>query len=232
MPNDTTVNIDGRWSLDDLATFSAKYNQCYSFIYSISPTVAEQEDILQIYKVYPWRGGYSTVHFFRQLYVRTPKDDRPEVRQIKYASPGFILLAQVASAAAVLAGIIITVAKSAERVSAAYTQIRKDMADRRLTQINLKKAEAEAVREEIETLREQMQFVEESLQWFSSELGIPEELLDVLNKRSGEEPLAQLKMLLSLYRRIEPLAKLQQNKKLDVTPLLETEPHGDDSAAA
>jgi hypothetical protein len=220
MPDRTTIKLGKRWSLEDLAVFSMKYNQAYSFIYSISPSVIEQEDIVRLYQQYPWRGGYSAVNFYYQLYARTPKQDRPEVVQIQYASPGFILLMQVIAVAGTLGSLIVGAAKGAERISAAYTQIKRDMADRKLTRIDLRLADAKVSSEELKTLREQMEFVKDSTAWFSSELGISEEFIDVLNRRSNSETLSQLKMLLSLYRRIEPLAKLQNEGKLDVTPLI------------
>ncbi len=114
----THLGLDGRWDLEELSDTTKDYIQLYGFAYSLLPDlpVARKEEIDYIYGKFPWRGGYSTVNFFNQLFHKIPPKLRPEVQRIQYASPGFIELTELLVVSGTVAAIIFTVCKSLKSV--------------------------------------------------------------------------------------------------------------------
>jgi len=45
-----------------------------------------------VYAKYPWRGGFSALNFYQSLYAKIPYEQRPQIEEIQYASPGHIKL--------------------------------------------------------------------------------------------------------------------------------------------
>lgn len=222
MPETTTIKIDGRWTFDEFAEFSKRYTQVYSFIHSLHPEATHRSNVARLYGDYPWRGGFSALNFYNELYRYIPRDERPAIRRLSYSSPGIIELDQVVAVAAVAGAVILSASIAAKRLAEGYSIIQREIRKRRLSKVNLQ-------RQELELVRAQMEFIKTSYEWFSSELAIPEELLDVLAARADGDTLAQLKMLLSLYRRIVPIADLQRKEKLDVKPLIRNQQSTDSS---
>jgi len=93
-----TIPIDGEWEFPEFAAFSDYVSDCYSFLYSIDAArrgVASRETIASLTQPlgeYPWKGGASPLHMYRDLYWRTPANDRLNVKKIAYASAGEIAL--------------------------------------------------------------------------------------------------------------------------------------------
>ena len=86
------VLMDSRWALEDLYEFPHTYSQSYSFIYcldsKLDPRDAKRIDYA--FEGYPWRGGYSYVNIYTVLANQVPREHKPQVSKIQYASPGFI----------------------------------------------------------------------------------------------------------------------------------------------
>lgn len=222
MAETTTIKIDGRWTFDEFAEFSKRYTQIYSFVHSLHPDATHRSNVARLYGDYPWRGGFSALNFYNELYRHIPRDERPAIRKLSYSSPGVIELDQIIAVAAVAGTLILTVSIGAKRLAEGYSIIQREIRKRRLSKLNLQQRE-------IELVQAQMKFIKTSYEWFSSEIGIPEELLDVLAARADGDTLAQLKMLLSLYRRIVPIAELQRKDKIDVKPLIRSQDSTDSS---
>ncbi|SPO53208.1 conserved protein of unknown function [Pseudomonas sp. JV551A1] len=83
------IEIDGRWDVADLSLFSDLIRDCYAFGHALlrdTSTLA----LKQIFQHYPWRGGGSSLGFFRDLSDNINADELMKVTKMQYASPGFI----------------------------------------------------------------------------------------------------------------------------------------------
>lgn len=78
------VLIEGGWSVEDLGVFPRRFSQVYAVLYALN--------VLHIgrFEQYPWRGGFSAMHFFEHAAKKIPFEHRPAVSTIQYASPGFM----------------------------------------------------------------------------------------------------------------------------------------------
>lgn len=208
----TQLELDGRWSLEELADTTKDYVQLYGFAYSLISDLpaSRQQDINYIYGKFPWRGGYSTVNFFNQLFHKIPPKLRPEVQSIQYASPGYIELTELLVVAGTVAAIITTVCKSLGSVHDLYRSIQKGSVEHELSKINLTK-------EELDLKRRQIEFCEESASKLAKALGLTKTQENLINRKVQGNPVMKLKILLSVFRRVEPLAEKQAEGKLKIT---------------
>ena len=208
----TQLGLDGRWGLEELSDTTKGYIQLYGFAYSLIPDLptARREEIDYIYGKFPWRGGYSTVNFFNQLFHKIPVKLRPEVQRIQYASPGFIELTELLAVAVTVAGIIATVCKSLGSVHDLYRSIQKASVDHELSKINLAK-------EGLDLKQRQITFCENSSKDLVKAFGLTEAQENLIDQKVLGNPVMKLKILLSVFRRVEPLAKKQAEGKLKVT---------------
>jgi hypothetical protein len=133
------LDIDGRWSLEELSEATKDYIQLYGFAYSLDPDlpVARREEVDYIYGKFPWRGGFSTVNFFNQLFHKIPLELRPVIQKIRYESPGFILLTELLLVAGTIAGIVKAVCGSISTAHDTYRKIQKGAVEVKLAEINL-----------------------------------------------------------------------------------------------
>ncbi len=208
----TQLELDGRWSLEELSDITKDYIQLYGFAYSLVPNLpaARQEEIDYIYGKFPWQGGFSTVNFFNQLFHKIPHHLRPEVKKIQYASPGFIELAELLAVATVIAGIVTAVCKSIGSVHDLYRKIQKASIEHELSKINLTK-------EELELTEKQLSFCNRASKELIGAFGLTEEQEKFIEKRVQGNSVMKLKILLSVYRRVMPLAEMQAQNKLKIT---------------
>lgn len=208
----TQLELDGRWGLEELSDITKDYIQLYGFAYSLIPdlTQARNEEIDYIYGKFPWRGGFSTVNFFNQLFHKIPQGLRPEVKKIQYASPGFIELTELLAAATIVAGIVGAICKSIKHVHDLYRDIQKASIDHELSKINL-------ANEELKATEKQLAFCESSAQKLIKAFELTDEQEKLINQRARGNPVMKLKILLSVYRRAYPLAEKQSEKKLKIT---------------
>ena len=213
-PTKTKLRLDGRWNLEELSEATKDYTQLYGFAYSLLPDLpsARREEIDYIYGKFPWRGGYSTVNFFNQLFHKIPPKLRPEVERIQYASPGFIELSELLVVAGSVAAIVKAVCSSINSVHETYRNIQKGAAEHKLSEINLTK-------EELDLAQRQITFCENSSKSLVKIFGLTEaqeKLLDQKVQGQGRE-IMKLKILLSVFRRVYPLAEKQAEEKIKIT---------------
>lgn len=212
---DAYLNIDKDWNMDELATLSKLYNQCYSLVYSLSGFEFESEDeraidwFKGVYAKYPWRGGFSTVNFYHSLYLKLPYEARPSIEEIQYASPGHIKLKEALIAAGMLAGIVAAVTSSIDDIHETYNKIQHGMSQRKLTKL-------EVELKELELDKARLEFVKESKKELINKMKIPQKMQSELFRRSDGNELMELKILMSFHRRIEPLAIMQSTGMLKV----------------
>ncbi|MCF8144781.1 MAG: GNAT family N-acetyltransferase [Deltaproteobacteria bacterium] len=208
----TQLELDGRWGLEELSDTTKDYIQLYGFAYSLIPDLptARREEIDYIYGKFPWRGGYSTVNFFNQLFHKIPPKFRPEVQRIQYASPGFIELTELLAVAVTIAGIVTAVCKSLGTVHDLYRNIQKASVDHELSKINLAK-------EDLELKQRQITFCENASKRLVDAFGLTDAQEKLIDQKVQHNPVMKLKILLSVFRRVEPLAKRQAEGKLKIT---------------
>ena len=208
---DVKLELDGRWNLEDLSEATREYVQLYGFAYSLMTDLplARREEIEYIYGKFPWQGGYSTVNFFNQLFHKIPPRFRPQVRRIQYASPGFIELTLLLAAAATVARIVKSVCSAINTAHDTYRNIQKGSVEHELSKINVKS-------QELDLRKKQIEFCESSAKQLEKVLGLSEQEVALLDQRTQSHPVMKLKILLSVFRRVEPLAEQQAAGKLTV----------------
>lgn len=202
--------IDGRWELTDLNTLTRVYIQLYGLLYSLD--VAEDyldTEIQYIYGKYPWRGGFSAVNFYQNLFSKMPRGYKPSIKSIQYASPGYIELTQIVEVARDVAQIVGYVSAALLAGNKTYSVIHKGMSERKLMRLNLRS-------EELSLLEKEKNFIHSSVIEISELMGVKKETLAKLYFRNENNELAVLKILASVYRRARDLAKFQISHKLDL----------------
>ena len=210
-PQHVKLLLDKEWKLEDLAVVSKNYNQLYAFAYSLQTSLSahSQQEVIAAYTNLPWRGGFSTVNFFTHVFQRIPYVNQPRVNRITYASPGFIELAALAAVCFTVSRIVTTVAHSIKTANDTYDHIRKGMRERKLSQIqaNLKEAEL---------LMQTHDFCAQSSERLVRTMGLSPHENAVLDQRTNGNKLQKLKLLMSVYRRVIPLAEKQSKGMLNV----------------
>lgn len=211
-PTKTKLRLDGRWNLEELSETTRDYTQLYGFAYSLLSDlpVARREEIDFIYGKFPWRGGYSTVNFFNQLFHKIPPKLRPEVERIQYASPGFIELSELLLVAVTVAGIVKAVCSTINTANDTYRKIQKGSVDHELAKINLAK-------EKLDLTQRQIAFCQSSAKQLVQIFGLTEAQEQLIDQRVQGNPVMKLKILLSVFRRVKPLAQKQSEGKLELT---------------
>ena len=202
--------IDGRWELTDLNVLTRVYIQVYGLMYSLD--VADdylEEEIQYIYGKYPWRGGYSAVNFYQNLFSKMPREYRPNIKSIQYASPGFIELSQLVDVAKDISLIVGYVSAAVLAGNKTYSIIQKGIRERELSKIDLRS-------EELMLIEKERDFIHKSVNDIAKVMGVRKETLAKLYFRAENNELAVLKILSSLYRRARDLAKLQNKQKLNL----------------
>jgi hypothetical protein len=207
----TRLALAGRWDFEDLMEMSRDYIQLYGFAYSLSSDLParRESEIEYIYGKFPWRGGFSTVNFFSQLYHNMPPPNRPKVVQIRYASPGFIEITAIAGAALAVAGFVKALCASINAAHELYRNIQKRSTELKLSQINLAK-------ERLSLTKAQIDFCADASEKLSKVLGLSAEQDAMLESRTQGNKVMKTKLLLSVFRRAVNLADKQAAQMLKV----------------
>lgn len=208
--------LDKEWTLENFGEVSKLYNQLYAFAYSLAPNLADRGDLeVELsYSNLPWRGGFSTVNFFHDVFRKIPEEYQPQVKRITYASPGFIELATLAGVAFTVYKIVGHIAGSIRACHDVYHHIQKGIRERKLSSL-------EANLEELKLAKSTLDFCEKSCADMVRVLGLSPEEDQMLDARTKGNKLMKMKLLMSVYRRAEPLAKKQAIGMLKVSSPLE-----------
>ena len=208
----TKLRLDGHWSLEELSEATKDYLQLYGFVYSLLPDLptARRAEVDYIYGKFPWRGGFSTVNFFSQLFHKIPPKLRPEVKRIRYSSPGFIELQELLMVAVGVAAIVKAVCASLNMANDTYRKIQKGSSEHKLTKIDISN-------KELELTQRQLAFCEAQSEKLLNIFNFSPEQVAALEEKTQGNPAMKLKILLSVYRRVEPLAQKQLEGKIKVT---------------
>jgi hypothetical protein len=203
------ILIDREWLLTDLYRFPHVYFQVYSLIGALQGLKDESVDwerVTGAFYRYPWRGGYSAVNFYQNLYAAIPKTARPRIAAIRYESPGYIDLALWTLIAVSIKRMVKAIVDSAGAINDLYTSIYKGLHDRRLMRLDLKEKELQLTRQELQFVRESMDDLANAMQF--------KEFVEL--KELGPNELSRLKILLSLYRRLRVLAQYSSEGKVEL----------------
>lgn len=208
----TKIRLDGHWNLQELSEAMKDYIHLYGFTYSLLlnlPT-ARRAEVEYIYGKFPWRGGFSTVNFFSQLFSKIPPKLRPEIKRIRYASPGFIELQELSAAAVEIAKIVTAVCVSLNMAHGLYRKIQKGSVAHKLAKIDV-------ASKELELTQRQLTFCTEQANNLIKLFNLSTGQIATLQERTQGNAVMKLKILLSVYRRVEPLATKQFEGKIQLT---------------
>ena len=201
------LGMDGEWGLLELSGFGRQYVQVYSILYALQ-FGADRNNLddrtLHAFRAFPWTGGWSAVDFYDSLRAAAPKDHRPHIVAIEYASPGYIELAVVVTVALNIRRIVDHVCSSIERANATYGKLYKAAMDRKLLKVDARRAQLDLERAELE-------FAEDVTRRLAGTMGL--DLTDELQSLTAN-PVVRMKILFSLYRRVRDLSKLQNSEQI------------------
>lgn len=205
-PEAYRVLLDGRWRLEDLYEFPHAFSQCYAFIYCLDSELSprDRERINDAFVGYPWRGGYSYVNIYTVLQNQVPAEERPTIKSISYASPGWLdiflnpdVAIQVAKSVGILAGSAAAAAKAYATSMKFLSQVAVDRKRAQLQLMQLTRAQH----------KEFMSMCEDMAKF----LGFKN--VKELHKHTGN-PEVSLKLLAAHYRRTNQLVQFVKEGKV------------------
>lgn len=218
-PQSYRVLLNGKWGLNDLSRFPHALWQCYAFVYCLdgSPEATGSKRLNTALRNYPWRGGYSYLNIYTVFEGQIPLSDRPQIRSISYASPGWLdifLNVDVAIQVAKSVGILLGTAVTAAQV---YAKIIKTLSG---TKTEKQKAELAEMRHNQAQLKLLMSMCDDLAKF----LGFKN--VKALHERTGD-PEISLKLLLAHYRRMSVLVEFMQKQQAVMPEALVTDSPSD-----
>jgi hypothetical protein len=207
-PEAYRVLLDGVWKLEDLYEFPHALSQCYAFIYCLdSPLHARDRNrINDALAGYPWRGGYSYVNIYTVLQNQVPVLERPTIKAISYASPGWLdiflnvdVAIQVAKSVGILAGSAIAAAKAYASVMKSLSQVAVDRKRAQLQEMQLSQAQHKTFVSMCEDMAKFLGFKN----------------VKELHQRTGNSEIS-LKLLAAHYRRTSKLMEFVKEGKIEL----------------
>ncbi len=193
------------WSLHDLYIFPHAYEQCYAFVYCLDTDLParDRDAIDYAFNKYPWKGGYSYVNIYSVLQRQIPVRDRPVIKSLHKASPGWIDLilhhdvaVELAKSVAALSGAVTAAAAAYKKTYTLLQSIKAEREKARLQVLQLNQHQIKAVRGCCEELAKAMGF----------------KSLSDLHRRTGD-PEVSLKLLSAHYRRMKVLQEYAAKDK-------------------
>jgi hypothetical protein len=201
------IELNGIWSLEDFYQFPHILSQTYSFEYVFHRDESSDIDIERVahaFSSYPWEGGYSAVNFYRVLNSQVPPRFRPDVKSVRYESPGWMDLHLVLETAKAIGTTVAVVSGAVIAATKAYNDVYRGLRERELLRIK-------AERSRIRLSRDKIEFAVMASQTIANMMGF-KNLVD-LNMLTNDNPLANLKILMSYYRRIRTLVDFSESEK-------------------
>ncbi|MDY6462950.1 hypothetical protein, partial [Acinetobacter faecalis] len=194
------VLLDERWTLENLNDFTRLYMQNYAFLYCLENNInnLRAAALFNELNEYKLRDGLTYVNIYSLFIKHIPSKERPKVRAISYASPGFIELIlnyEVAinialSIAAFIKGLTAT-AETYNKLHSIFIELGRK---RKEKQNHLLKLDVETIKH-VRKLNEEL----------AKGLGF-NSLKDMYDNFGDEEEVS--KLLLAHYRRMKGMSKL------------------------
>ncbi|WP_262032562.1 hypothetical protein [Microvirga sp. Mcv34] len=193
--------IDGEWEMPEFGQFYQRYSDIYAFVASLQNWSDPNRDqkiknsIVKTYRERAFEGGFSYVHFFHGLNDNMPRDERPGLERIKYASPGIVDITGKAEIFADLENIVRNYLNDRNSISEAYAKLYAYLSRNKYLQMPGNKydkndATAGYIFAEAEAL--------------SNKLGTID--FSVVKELADQNALVVAKIILALYRRVESAA--------------------------
>ncbi|MDY6460392.1 hypothetical protein [Acinetobacter faecalis] len=200
------VLLDERWTLENLNDFTRLYMQNYAFLYCLENNInnSRAAALFNELNEYKLRDGLTYVNIYSLFIKHIPSKERPKVRAISYASPGFIELIlnyEVAinialSIAAFIKGLTAT-AETYNKLHSIFIELGRK---RKEKQNHLLKLDVETIKH-VRKLNEEL----------AKGLGF-NSLKDMYDNFGDEEEVS--KLLLAHYRRMKGMSKLVKEGKI------------------
>lgn len=207
------VNMDGRWSLKDLYDFPHAYLQVYAFVHAFDSELPSRDADRINYALenYPWAGGYSVVNIYSVLQSQMGPLSKPIVKEIRYASPGWMDLLLHIHPAVKIAGAVAAVSASAAGTVKAYASIQECLYKIRARAKQAKVERIQLTIQEIQALRELNEELAKAIEFTS---------VRELEERTGNVE-TTAKLLSAHFRRLKALAGYVKAEKASFprTPL-------------
>jgi hypothetical protein len=148
-----------------------------------------------MFRKFPWRGGFSTVGFYRGLYGQIPRPHRLAIQGINYHSPGEITVSAVDAIVDQVRASVAVLNQERKDLQQFYKQLYDGMSARDLLGRSL---------EEIDPDPLDLNFVETSAKKLASTMQF--QMMDQLLSLTDGSWIASAKILMSYYRRVKALA--------------------------
>lgn len=192
------VNIDGRWGIEDLRRFSDLVQDAYAFVYALSGkgSGSTKQRMSALFRKYPWRGGFSSVNFFDDLYRIIPEAERADVSRISYASPGTIELRMDADIARLIRSFVLDINSGDSLATQSYHEAREFL--RRRGWLGRAK-------DDIDLLQQDHNQLLEIVGVLAARFGLADQRDEIVSY-ANSDPLGAVKILLAYYRRLSGLA--------------------------
>lgn len=203
------IYIDKKWFFDDFSLVERVFTQLYAFIYSLKNVggLVAEERIQLAFASYPWRGGFSAVHFYDSLRTAIPSIHEPKVESFKFSSPGAIKLELLKEVASATGDLINHFGDHTASINDAYEDARKYLRNAGLLQVQNSDVDINALLTESTKAD-----IADYFNLLANELNMTE-FANEIESLTGN-PLISLKILLSFCRRIDKINKFQLNGKL------------------
>lgn len=123
------VLIEKNLTIDQLRQFPTKYSQAYAFLYMLGVMKPDK------FQEYPWRGGFSSMHFYHSLVASIPGEQRPSVTSLQYASPGFVRFSLHRPTASAVASCVEKFFMPHSHAEQAFESLRNYISEKKLTDL-------------------------------------------------------------------------------------------------
>ncbi|RQW69056.1 hypothetical protein EBB56_18585 [Halomonas sp. YLB-10] len=192
------LKLDGDWYLEELVNLPKTYDQLYSFVYTLKNLIRDSvsSNAERIFSNYPWKGGFSTVNFYRDLNAVIPSFHEPKVDSIQYASPGQIRLELLRSVSSSVEELVNTCFKNREALTAHNKGVAGFLRDKEFSKVDGSDAG-------IVISKQDREFLSKGVSEFCRLMDISACEKDIL-RLSGNE-LVAVKIVMSVYRRVKRL---------------------------
>lgn len=193
---DSDIHIDGRWDAQDLSALPDLFSDNYSFLYSLTSNEYIRNSTTQaMFRKFPWRGGFSTVGFYRGLYNQVPRTHRLEIKGISYHSPGEITISAVDVIVDQMRECVKIFNTQKIDLQKQYKELYDGMSLRNLLGRST---------DEINPDKIALEFVETYTQELATKMGF--KMIDQLVSLTDGNWIESAKMLMSFYRRLRALS--------------------------
>jgi hypothetical protein len=109
-----------------------KYSQAYNLQYTLATLMPDA------FEGFPWRGGFSSMHFYRDIAKKLPAEARPALDAVQIASPGFIRFVMERRTARLVTDAVGRFRDAKSMANLAYDRLRLYIRDEKLNDLREK----------------------------------------------------------------------------------------------